>query len=248
VGRITNWITGLAQQKPEAWEAQILRQWKKAMAIGSFPYLTTDEHQAFAKARLMAFRSNREWLVVFEILAYVGEADAFIDTVYIYGNKTRQRMEWIEFLCPPPGDPDVWLPDPFDFEIMLHGRLRHFTPTQTDYAQAGIDLNDPISGDLMLDRRVQVLRLLTFLLPPQELFLPEPQLREVLGRPEIPTIFLQLHEWHHPGPGEKIDDSPCLRSLARAIAYNRPDLYECPQNLVNTHWSQWPNYFRGHAQ
>lgn len=246
MGKEPLWITSLGRRNTETWEAQILRQWKRAIAIGSFPYLTTDEHQAFARACLTAFRSRVEWLIIFEILTYVGEADAFIDKVYAYGNRAKPRLEWVEFLCQPPGNLNIGWPDPFDFEIVLHGQPYHFTPAHTDYTQAGINLDAPISGDLMLDRRVQVLRLLTFLLPAHEVFLPEPKLREVVGRPELPPLFLQLHEWHHPEAEKELQDSPCLRSLARAIAYNRPDLYECPPNLVNTHWSQWPNYFLNH--
>lgn len=242
INRIIRWVTKLAPQKPEMWESQILKQWEQAIP-GQFPYMTTDEHQAFAKARLTAFRSNVEWLVVFETLAYVGEADAFIDSVYIYGNKVKRRVEWIEPLCPPPGE-NEWLPNPFDFEVIIHGHLQHFTPTQADYDRAGIDLNVSISGDIMLDRRVYVLRLLAFILPRHSLFLSQPQLLQVAGRTKVLPVFLQLYEWHHPEPGEKL--GPCLQSLARAIAYNRLDLYECPQNLVNTHWPQWTNYFLEH--
>jgi len=209
---------------------------------GEFPYLSSDEHMAYAKARVTAFRSDSEWLVIFEVLGYVAEAGKFWDTVYAYGNRVRQRMKFVEFLCPPADDMTEWVPDPLDFTVLLYGRLRRFRPSQRDYDQAGIRLDTCISGDLVLDRRVQILRLLTFRLPAQELFLPENRLVTIVGRPKMAHhLFLQLDEWQHPEKG--LDDSPCLQSLAHAIAYNCPHLYRCPEAALNTHWSQWPNLF-----
>ena len=251
MNRVTEWMAGFARRSPEAWEAQVVNQWEKSAKQGLFPYLSTDEHGVFAGARLTTFRSNKEWLVVFELPAYVGEAGAFIDRIYAYGNKVKQHVHWIEFLCPPPGDvvgsDQDWLPDLFDFRALLHGRLHRFTFTLEDYARAGVDLDEPISKSPAMDRKAQVLRLLIYLYP-KKMFLPESRLLEAVSRPTTLSLFLQTHEWQHPDPraGETPGNSPCLRSLAQALAHNRPGLYRCPRDMVNTHWSQWPNYFLDH--
>jgi hypothetical protein len=246
--RIAKWVARFTWQKPELREAQILGQWEKSVERGLFPYLSSDEHGVSAGARFTAFRSTEEWLVVFELPAYVGEADAFVDRIYAYGNEVKQHIHWVEILCPTPYDiidEEGWQPDLFDFEVLLHGRMRRFKPTQEDYVQAGIDFNEPISSSLTVDRQAQVLRVLVYLFP-EEVFLSECRLLEVAGRPRTLSVFLQMYEWHHPDlrANEKPSDSPCLRSLARALAHNRPGLYKCPKHLVNTHWSQWPNYLK----
>jgi len=61
--------------------------------------------------------------------------------------------------------------------------------------------------------------------------------------PEL-RVFLQLYNWYHPDyrHQEKPSDSPCLRSLAKALANDNPLLYECPEAMSNIHWSQWPEW------
>lgn len=270
MSKIIKWITTHAQQ-PSAWETQILKQLDKSFREGSFPHLSTDEHGAYARSRLTAFRSSEEWLIVIEILAYVDEAGMFMDMVYAYGNKVkspgfqvkpRPSHNWllrkasrprlslpVEVFVPSPGEhfteENEWLPDLFNFEIVLHGQVRRFTPTRDLYHQVGIDLDQPLSQNVNLDRYIQILRLLSYLIP-EELFLPDDLLLRSLDRPITLSKLLQVYdEWHCPDPMAKELPSStlCFQSLARAIAHNRPDLYECPPHLVNTHWSQWPNYF-----
>jgi hypothetical protein len=143
----------------------------------------------------------------------------------------------------PPAEHD-WCPDPLDFEIMFQGMRKRFNITQDIYSQAGIDLDLPISGDVCLDRIIQTLRLLAYHLPANDLFFPENILLEYVNRPKTLPLFLQLHEWCHPGKQDimKPSDSPCLRNLAKSLAYDQPDLYRCSQELVNTHWSNWSQF------
>jgi hypothetical protein len=143
-----------------------------------------------------------------------------------------------------PSTEDDWCPDPLDFEVMLQGTRQRFTLTLDDYVEAGIDLNEALSGDMCLDRIIHVLRVLSSRLPATQLFFPERLLLEYVGRPTTLPLFLQLYEWCHPGDQRiaKPSDSLCLRSLAKALAHNQPDLYECSKETINTHWSQWPQF------
>lgn len=262
------------QQKSSVWENQILKQLDKSFREGLFPTFGTDEHGAYARSRLTAFRSEREWLIVIEVLAYVDKAGMFMNMVYAYGNHIkhpgfqaeprpshsrlvhevsrllrkvyrRPRLSLpVEIFVPASSQDEEWFPNPFDFEIVLHGQVRRFTPTPDLYQQVGIDLNQPLSRNIILDRRVQILRLLSYLIP-EELFLPDDLLLKSLRRPFTLSKFLQVYEWHAPDPRAKELPSTtiCFQSLARSLAYNRPELYECPSYLINTHWSHWPNYF-----
>lgn len=268
-------VATYAYPQPLAWETQILKQLDKSFQEASFPNLSTDEHGAYARSRLTAFRSEKEWLIVIEVLAYVCEAGKFLDMVYAYGNKVkklgfqvepRPSYSWLfrrllqkirepqlslprEIFVPAPGqaftEDNEWLPNPFDFAILLPGgEVRHFTPTRDLYQQFGIDLDKPLSRNIILDRYIQILRLLSYLIP-EELFLSDDLLLKSLRRPLALSKLLQVYEWHCPDPRAKELPSStiCFRSLARSLAHNQPELYECPSHLINTHWSYWPNYF-----
>ena len=108
----------------------------------------------------------------------------------------------------------------------------------------GVDLDALVSGDGVLDRIIHVMRVLCHRLPPENLFYSPRVLLEYVARPPSLPLFLDLGDWCNPGLGaiDKPSDSPCLRSLAGALASNRPEEYSCPRELVNTHWSRWPRW------
>lgn len=135
-----------------------------------------------------------------------------------------------------------WDSDPFDFEVALNGELRRFCFTPADYVEAGIRLDGEVGGDEGVGRVVNALRVLAHHLPADQVFYPTDVLLTYVGRPPSVPALLQLCEWCHPGIGgiQMPSDSPCLRSLARAVAQNAPSLYACPTGMVNTHWSRWP--------
>ena len=227
-------------------QTRVLRQWDRCDNDGILPFLTTDENSAYGCGRLSAFRSSGEWLTTFEILSYVVGVCEYVCIVYSYGNRVKKHLEWLDFLHPSPkhaiGDRG-WLPNPRDFEVRLHKEHLALRPTCEQYAEAGIDLNTPISGDLSTDRHIQILRVLPTVLSPSALFLPSRCLLAELGRPTTLPVFLQVYGWHHPEFRRKPSENPCLRSLAHALAEDQPSLYKCPTHLINTHWSHWPNYW-----
>jgi hypothetical protein len=246
----------------EKWYDEILYQWDTCYVRGNFPQFASHETWIFARTRLSTYRSHEEWLTIFELLTYYnGLVDVDI-IVFAFGNKlslpglqfvksNQHKDDFINSLknsglrVPYNATNDEeWCPDPLNFDILLNQTYRHFSPTTEDYLRAGIDLTSPISGDKCLDDIVRVIRLLSYQLPDNEIFYSDTTLLNYVGRPTDLPLFLRLSEWCHPGLGDttKPSESPCLRNLARALSDNQPDLYHCPKQLVNTHWSRWPQF------
>lgn len=145
-------------------------------------------------------------------------------------------------------DEGEWIPDLYNLKIKLHGKNLSFKLAPTDYANANIDVKEKISGDPALDKLIIIARILPHLISREELFLSIPQLLEMVKRPMTLPLFIQLDDWVHPDGKEFSlpSNSPSLRSLAKAIAYNQTSLYEYPKDLGNTNWINWPNFFKNY--
>lgn len=241
----------LAIKRPAPnWETEILKQWDNPKFL--FPAIPPADC-GYARARLTAYRSPEEWLTVIEIIGFYSEAVLCLNDVEAFGNKLRRSKRWFdELVLSPPKEVRSYphfeedeqgtiLINPLDFVVEVRGKKRHFALTPQDYARLGINLQERTAGEI--DALIKVLRLLTYIIP-EDLFFSDAELLERLGRPRDLRRFLQLYDWYHPDwrRKEKPSDSPCLRSLARALASNDPDVYECPENLHNTHWSHWPEW------
>ena len=221
--------------------SQILRQLDRSARAFEFPMLD-NAYVRLADVRLTAFRSPSEWLIAFEDIALFQER-TFANTVSAYGNEIARpgtQLGIDDLITPAPGHP-IWdedgnfLLDSWDFTIAIDGKVRRFTPSREDYARAGVDV-DAGGPDA-----AKMLRLLTVLVP-DELFLSDARLLEVCGRADASLKrFLQLDDWQHPdiADDELPRDSICLRNLAAALAAGDADAYACPEELFNTHWSNW---------
>lgn len=205
--------------------------------------LFTDENFAFGRVRLTSFRSDAEWMMVFEYLVYIAEADVYSNIVECYGNKIKRHHYSSELfqLISYNDDEDV---NPLEFDIVIHSTKRHFHYSYEEYLKNGIDLKKAISNDRIFDNRMRVLRMLVYSLPLRDIFLSTSDLLKLTGRPSTLPVFLQLYEWHHPDPRVVKDKflTPCLQSLVKALADDNPESYECEQGSINTHWSAWPSF------
>ena len=227
------------------WEEEILGQMDREAAEYRFPMLN-NAYLRGADIRLTAFSGASEWLIVFQQIGVMEERD-FENVVFAYGNRlaTPGLQKSVSLVGPPPGgrirDEDGYLKlDPWDFTISIRGQVRHFRPGKEDYAAAGVD----VGGDA--PTLAKILRLLAAQAP-EELFLPDDELRQLCGRAGgTLKRFLQLEDWYHPdlADDEPPSMSPCLRSLAHALAMDDAGLYECPAPGFNTHWSRWEEIYR----
>lgn len=220
------------------WEDEILQQFDEHAADYSFPMLNNVYFQN-AGVRLTAFRNNSEWLILFQEIAFSSHSE-FVNMVSAYGNKLESPglQEAINIITITNDQPDLQdnnLTDLHNFRLYVRGQLRTFTPSLEDYSGAKIDIDDDS------DISVKVLRLLTFTIP-AELFLSDDDLLEVCGRSNTELQkFIQLDEWYHPdiADDEIPSENECLKRLAVALSNNNKELYSCPEELVNTHWSNW---------
>lgn len=233
------------------WEKAILDEWDE---LRSFPPIPPADF-GYARASLTVFRSHVEWLTAFEIIGYENGSGTCLNEIYVHGNRLSRKKNWhfVTFLQPPENSapyPDFdedeegnILLNPLDFTVQIYGRQHHFTPSPEDYANLGINLALKAAGEI--DAIVKILRYLSYT-HPELVFLDPREILRMFGRPEDLPVFLQTCEWQHPDwrLREKPSDSQCLRSLAAAIAQNDPNAYICPENLMNTHWSFWPEWPR----
>ncbi len=245
-------------EQPHIIRAEILTQWDKSRREGKFPRLETDSHWGFIKARLSAFRSVDEWLTIFEVLVYWNGFGDLINQVYGFGNKLDKvgfnpqsgptdsnlvESDTLRIPAPPSVavDDDWWCSDPYHIKVMLGKNIQELCFTPADYANANINLERALSGDKVLDRILHVLRMLAHYLTPEQIFYSEQYLLRMIGRPLNMPLFIQTYEWCHPGlTFDRPSMSPCLYSLANALAYNQFHLFHCVPELANTHWSKWP--------
>ena len=139
------------------------------------------------------------------------------------------------------GGKEDWCPDPHHFAVRTHDQVREFHPSVREYEACGIKLDVPISDDHCTDDLMHVTHFLADTLTPDELFLSDDALAQVLERTEMPGSFLLLEDWCNPGIADvhKPSESPSIAQLAIALAAGRADLYTCPVSSLNTHWSYW---------
>jgi hypothetical protein len=233
----------MAQAKAGAhpeWEDQILKILDKHAVEGGFPVFKNLNFD-FADARITVFRNTSEWILVFEIVA-LSNKPAFVDLVYGFGNKLKKHgINYIKTIIPNSEDAPIWddarnfLLDKYDFKIEVNGEKKAFNPTKADYRRAGLDAEDDTKPAL------KILRMLADIAP-SSLFLSDKEILKLCGRGRTRlTKFLQIDDWWQPNvdDDEKPSDNPCFRALARAIAQANPELYRCPRENWNTHWSNW---------
>lgn len=132
--------------------------------------------------------------------------------------------------------------NPLDFRVSIRGYVRRFMPTYEDYERQGIDLSKRTSAP-EIDALVKIVRYLCAT-QPESLFHAPIEILSRLGRSATIPVFIQAYGWRHPDfrKQERISDSPCLRKLAEALASNDRSLYDCPEDIWNTHWSFWPEW------
>ncbi len=230
----------LARASHDEWESDILEQLDNYAKEYDFPMLN-NAYFLNADVRLTAFRGSSEWLLVFQEIL-LSEQHGFVNSVSTYGNRVSNpgTQQAIPALSAPPNH-SIWdgdrqfLLDQFDFEVVVGDNIRHFTPSREDYRRAGVD----VDSDMPVP--AQVLRLVAHLAP-DDLFTADEKLLELCGRIDADVEkFMQLEDWHHPdiADDELPSGSECFQTLALAIARDDKSLYSCPENNVNTHWSNW---------
>jgi hypothetical protein len=223
----------------EAWRDEILEQLDRSAELFMFPGLP-NEYFALARQRLTAFRSEDEWLLVFEVVGWGIKQAAFENLITAFGNQleTPGGMQKSVVVVTGPGGASPWdeqekfTLDLADLAVAIRGHEHRLRASDADLRAAGID-------DESMPAPAKVIRLLAHEFR-DEPFLSDEELLEACGRANSGLErFLQLDGWRIPDllESEKPSDVECLRSLADALASGDAGRYTCPEAEWNTHWA-----------
>lgn len=220
------------------WDEEILTQWDGCWSKGNFPLFMDTWHSSMGASKLTAFRTKDEWLTVIQIFAYYTGLVDFATLVYAYGNKvkkpgTQTPMNNIHLVQGDDGQIDI-----FDFKIYLNYKEIHYKFSKQDYLENGINVSHSISGDDEYDKVIFINRMLSAIIPYEELFVPDYFVLGVIGRPTSLPVFLQINNWLNPDNKliKRPSESTCLQSLAHALADGSKNLYQCLSEVHNTDW------------
>lgn len=221
-------------------EEDILSTFDKYAESFNFPMMDNPDF-INADIRLSSYRSDSEWLIIFQEIVYSPGAQDFLNLISAFGNRVKPNglVKGETVISPKKGaslfgEDGSFLLDLSDFEVEVYKTLERFQPKGTDYRRAKVG---PRSE---MPKPVKFLRLVASMAQ-TSLFLPDDALLRICHRARTLGLFLQMEDWHHPNIAgdERPSDSLCLQSLAKALAENTPSAYRCPERSRNTHWSKW---------
>jgi hypothetical protein len=225
-------------RRPE-WRDEVLEKLDAAAELNMFPG-QPNEYFALADMRMTAFRSDEEWLLVFEVVGWAKREFAFENQLTAFGNRLDQPKFTAVEVVTKPGSDNPWADDgafeldTSDLQFAVRGKSQSLKPTAADWRAAGVE-------DESMPQPARVIRLLADQFS-RELFLSNDELLEAAGRSGSDlTPFLQEQHWRQPDiyEDERPSDVVCFQSLATALAEGDPSCYECSKSEWNTHWSNW---------
>jgi hypothetical protein len=205
----------------------------------------------FVQGRLSVFRNAHNWVIAFEIVAYVPGACAYEHDLFLYGNCIQGQVQRIGRELPARIDvEELWNNQTGDFlarrdyvRIKWGDEWLEFTPTAQEYAAAGI----VFPRDRQQANDLKPLELLAYLCwrLNSPFFLSEEELADAVqkavveGTDELRLVF-QTREWQHPNFDERELPSqvPGMQVLARLIATGDASVWnEFRAEWVNTRFS-----------
>jgi hypothetical protein len=217
--------------------AKILAQLDACAADYTFPMLDNGYFYP-ADVRLTAFRDERHWAIVIEVVGYSPRGGRIEDAVHRFGNCLDRKPGTSndDFLERVSDDDGVFEEERVkkSAKTLVVRRKRIPIPrARAAYKAHGIRLEEPPD--------IEAFELLRVLVPEhRDLFLANAkELRKHL--PVGLPVFLRLEEWFHPDlcNGEIPSQNPTFQAIARALETGDPDEYR-PSRRPNTHWRHWP--------
>jgi len=223
---------------------QILRDLDKHAAEFNFPMLD-NAYLEFAAARLSAFRGDKDWLVVFEVLGFSEREIEFTDGIYAYGSCIGGQGfvgEEIPVSSLPEqplfdGVTNQCVADWSSWSVRVGDEKMSFSPTREEYAAAGILIDrEPSRGSL---REIELLRFLVHRLGATKVFMSDELLLNHFPNCRNLKKFVQTTQWQHPDVAEEEKPSKNLsiRSLIEALSSRDKSLFK--PGVPNTLWGLW---------
>lgn len=200
----------------------------------------------YGAAKMSAFRSAEEWLIVFQEISFSIRDGKFVNVITAFGNKIgKNGIISIEKIITESSEDQMFddegnfLLNPIHFKVKIKGIEREFNLSAEDYTNIGIALNDK-----QMPNEAKIIRFLISAIP-DELYFTTNELLKICGREHCNLEeFITLDDWSHPDliNDEKPSEIPCFQSFAEALEKNDRTLYQCPKEDYNTHWSNWEWY------
>ncbi len=223
---------------------QILKDLDKHASEFNFPMLD-NAYVEFAAARLSAFQSDKDWLIVFEVLGFSTREVRFVDDLYAFGSCVEkegvvgEEIPMSVSLKEPLFDAETneCIADWSHWSIRVGNEEISFSPTRAEYAEAGIVIDqEPGRGSLS---EIELLRFLIHRLGKERFFLSDEDLLRRFPPCKNLRKFVQTTQWEHPDIAneEKPSKNISIRSLVEALSKKNPSLFD--QGLSNTHWTYW---------
>jgi hypothetical protein len=229
---------------------QFLADLDKHAAEFNFPVLD-NAYVEYAAARLSAFTSDQDVLIVFEVLGFSTKETEFVDDLYAFGTCVeREGFIGEDIVVSSSSQQPVFDSETNEcvanwrkWSIRLRDEVVSFSPTREEYASAGIAINrDP--GPCSL-KEIELLRFLVYNLAAQRLFLSDGVLLSHFPSCRGLSKFIQTTRWQHPdvADGEKPSRNVSMRSLVEALF--RGDSRVFNPGRPNTDWKSWLRTARG---
>jgi hypothetical protein len=188
----------------------------------------------YSRARLNSFVGGKDWLIVFQVIAYFTRSAELGNFLYAYGSVIPDGIDQDKYLVYATQLDKKDIADRFNFKLSIRGKSVKAKLTEDDYAEYDIPVDEEHPPEL------DVARIVGWKYA-DLVFLPEDELLDFLGlsgrrlRP-----FLTLEDWYHPNVAddELPSQSDSLDQLAEAMSKKDKSAYKL-QGTGNTHWSNW---------
>jgi hypothetical protein len=179
---------------------QILKDLDKHASEFNFPVLD-NAYIEFAAARLSAFQSVKDWLIVFEVLGFSTREVEFVDDLYAFGSCVEKEEvvgEEIPISASPKGplfdaETNECIADWSHWSIRVGNEEISFSPTRAEYAEAGIVIDrEPGRGSLS---EIELLRFLVHRLGKERFFMSDEGLLSHFPMCKDLKKFVQTTQW-----------------------------------------------------
>ena len=224
-------------------QSQILEQLDACAADYTFPMLD-DGYVYFVDARLSAYRTERYWAILIELLGTNFRASGASNDIYRFGNCFPQTPGLADDgILPILDDPmnDAVFDVDHRWDVLKETGLLRIREQVIPYNVTSETLQQHDIGEDEMDMdSVTITELLRTLVPEHRdlLFATEEELNQRL-QVDVPLI-LRLNEWNHPNvvEDELPSGSEAFRMIADVLISGNPTLYK-PTLPPNTHWRNW---------
>lgn len=224
-------------------QIQISSQLDACAADWTFPILDNG-YVYLVDVRLSAYRTERYWALIIEVLGCDYRAGGVFNTLYCYGNCFTQTpgravkgdiaILDASFYESALEDEDFWDVQSETGTINVRNTLVTYDVSPEALQRRGMDESQMDSSE------VTIVELMRTLVPEHHTLLlaTEEELNQVL-EVKVPLI-LRLDEWHHPDvvEGEQPSQNETFQMIADVLVSGNMTLYQ-PALPPNTHWKNW---------